>query len=56
MANHMLQHKYTDIIKSINFDYLDEQNVGDVPELKEEPELKKTKAKVKKSDLVVTHD
>ena len=48
--------KQTDIVQSIIEDYLQEQDVGDVPELKEEPEPKKTKAKVKKNDLIVNHD
>ena len=50
--------KDTDIIKSIIIDYLEEQDIGDVPELKteEEPEPKKTKPKVKKSDVIVNHD
>ena len=49
--------KQVDIVQTIIEDYLQEQGVGDVPELKtEETEPKKTKAKVKKSDLIVNHD
>ena len=50
--------KQVDIVQTIIEDYLQEQDVGDIPELKEEPEPKKTKAKakVKKSDLIVNHD
>ena len=47
--------KDTDLIKTIIVDYLEEQNVdmGDIEE--KEPETKKTKTKVKKSELIVSH-
>ena len=49
--------KQVDIVQSIIEDYLQEKDVGDVPELKtEETEPKKRKAKVKKSELTVFHD
>ena len=50
--------KQVDIIKSIIIDYLDEQNVdmGCIEQKEIEPEPNKTKAKVKKGDLIVNHD
>ena len=42
-----------DVLKQIIIDYLDGQDVGYVPELKEEPEPPK---KTKKEKIIVSHD
>ena len=51
-------YKDADLIKTIIVDYLAEQPVGmgDIEQEEIEPEPKKTKARVKKSALIINHD